>query len=496
MSLATLFNPRTIAVIGASDDPTRIGGMPLRFLRQHGYSGKIFPVNPKYREIAGLPCYPSLADIAERIDLALIGIPRQLVFDAFRQCARKGVPFAILYSAGYAETGEGGRREQEELRAFAREAGLRVVGPNCIGIINTLDRVATSFVSGLEMEQLIPGSIALITQSGGIGNCILTRAQDRSIGLSFFISSGNELDLEVADFIEWIVRDGRSKAIALLMEGLKNPGKFSLAADTALQAGIPIVALKVGRSEMGRRAAASHTGAISGADRLYEGLFRQKGICRVGDIDDLFEVTHLLARHPSSGKNRLAILSSSGGSGALLADLASDFNIQLPAPAAQTRQKLHDLIPAVAAIANPMDITTQFVNDPEAIARYIGAFAEDENFDLVLLNLTVSTSDRSLRVAEKISAVSPALPKPLIILWPVGELARPAFRCLEQAGIPLFFQPSRCLAAIGHLALFNVQKKLGLSPHSSVKRVRGAKAKPQKVLPCCGAAVSRKRQKE
>ena len=460
-SMDALFNPRTIAIIGASDDPTRIGGMPIRFLRQHGYTGKVFPVNPKYKEIAGLPCFPALADIPEPVDLALIGIPRQLVFEAIKGCAAKKVPFVILFSAGYAEMGEEGRKEQEELRKFVREVGVRVVGPNCIGIINTHDHVASSFTSGLEIESLIPGPVGLITQSGGIGNCILTRAHDRSIGLSFFISSGNELDLEVSDFVEHFLQDGRTRSIALLLESLKNPKNFSRAADRAFQAGKPIVALKVGRSEKGREAAASHTGAMSGADAIYDGFFRQKGVIRVFDIDELVEVANLFARYKPPAGDRVAILSSSGGSGALLADLASDYRLSLPRPSARTREELKDIAPAVASIANPMDITTQFMNDPEAISRYLKAFSEDENFDFLIITLTVSAPDRTLRVAERIASLAPSLPKPLIVCWPVGNMARPAFECLERAGVPLFFHPSHCLSAAGHFVRYGKLRKSG-----------------------------------
>ena len=455
-----LFNPRSIAVVGASDDLSRIGGLSIRFLHHHGYSGKIFPVNPKYKEIAGLPCFSTLTAIPEPVDLALIGIPRQLVLEAFQQCAQKRIPFVILFSAGYAEMGEEGRREQEELRRFAQQAGIRVVGPNCIGIINTHGRVATSFTSGLELESLIPGAIGLITQSGGIGNSIFTRASDRSIGLSCFISSGNELDLEVADFLEYFVQDEKTRSIALLLEDLKDPQKFILAAEKAFQKGKPIVALKVGRSEKGREAAASHTGAMSGPDAIYEALFKQKSISRVKDIDDLLEVAHLFARYELPAGDRVAVLSTSGGSGALLADLASDYQLRLPTPSVPTREKLHDLIPTVASITNPMDITTQFMNDPEAISRYLTAFAEDDNFDVLIINFTVSTLDRTLRVAERIAAISPHLPKPLVVCWPVGNMARQAFHCLERAGIPLFFHPSRCLSAVGHFTRYAIRQKM------------------------------------
>ncbi|HSR12990.1 MAG TPA: CoA-binding protein, partial [Thermodesulfobacteriota bacterium] len=419
---------------------------------------RIFPVNPKYREIAGMPCYGRLQDIAGDVDLALIGLPRNLVPEAFRACAEKQVPFVILFSAGYAEMGEAGRKEQDELRGFARAAGIRVVGPNCIGIVNTHGRVAASFTSGLEMETLIPGSIGLITQSGGVGNCFLTRANDRSIGLSYFISSGNELDLEVSDYLEHFIGDERTQSVALVLEDLKDPRRFAAAAEAALRAGKPIVALKVGRSEKGRQAAASHTGAMSGEDSVYEGLFRQKGVTRVFEVDDLIEVANLFSRHAPPRGNGVAVLTTSGGSGALMADLAADNGLFMPNPSAFTREALKDITPAASSIANPMDITTQFMNDPDVIGRYLEIFDRDESFDVLALTFTVA-SQRTLKVAEKIAEVHPSLGKPLVVCWPVGNTARPAFECLEKARVPLFFQPGRCMSALGHFARYGIRRK-------------------------------------
>jgi acetate---CoA ligase (ADP-forming) len=460
-SLHKLFNPDSIAVLGASEDLSRLGGLTLHFLLRHGYQGRLYPVNPKYQTIRGLPCYAAVTDIPDPVDLVLIGIPRAFVFEALQQCAVKRIPFAILFSAGYAELGPSGRMEQARLKDFARRAGIRIVGPNCIGIINPHDRVASSFVSGLETEKILPGGLALITQSGGIGNTLLTRAQDRSIGLSGFVSSGNELDLEAADFLEYFLEDPRTRAIAFLLEDLKDPRKFSRAAERARKAGKPLLALKVGRSEKGRLAASSHTGAISGADSFYEALFRQRGVCRVEAIDELFETGNLFVRFGKPKGTRAAVLSTSGGSGALLADLAADHGVELPLPSKRTRASLKDWTPAVAAIANPMDITTQFMSDPEAISVYLRAFAGDDRFDFLIVMLTFSSGDKSQGIAERIAAIVPSLQKPLIVCWPVGNIAERAFRTLEKAGVPLFFQPERCLSALGRFA------RSGRFPHPS-----------------------------
>lgn len=467
LDLNPLFYPRSIAVIGASPNESSLGSLPIRFLIRHGYEGNIFPVNPKYKEIMGFPCYASLKDIPAEVDLALIGIPRQFVLGALQICAEKGIPFVILFSAGFAEMGGEGKKGQEELKELVKNNNVRIVGPNCIGIINTHGKVAASFTSGLEMDFLLPGNIGLITQSGGIGNCILTRAYDRGIGLSYFISSGNEVDLEMTDFLEFFLRDEKTKSIAILLEDLKHPRRFLEVAEKALKVEKPIVALKVGRSEQGKQAASSHTGAMSGADEIYNGAFRQKGICRVYDLDELWEVANLFATYKLPKGNRVAILTTSGGSGAHLADLAADNQLSLPAPAATTKEKLNDLIPAVATINNPMDITTQFMNDPEAIARYLLAFDQDENYDLLVINFTVSSPARTRKVAERIAALKSSLSKPLIVCWPVGKMAQDAFHCLEKASIPLFFHPARCLSAIGHFVAYKKFHSLRYQPPGS-----------------------------
>jgi acetyltransferase len=208
---------------------------------------------------------------------------------------------------------------------------------------------------------------------------------------------------------------------------------------------------------------------MSAPDALYDGLFKQKGICRVFDIDDLLEVANLFTRYESPTGDRVAVLSSSGGAGALMGDLAFDAGLRLPGPSRKTLDQLSDLIPSVGAIANPMDITTQFMNDPEVIARYLQAFADDENFDVLILTLTISTPDKTLRIAERIATLSPSLPKPLVICWPAGIGTQQAFKCLEKARVPLFFHPARCMDAIGHFVRYGISKKKRQDTHNQIR---------------------------
>ncbi len=457
--MESLFNPRSIAVIGASTDAARIGAMPIRFLINAGYPGKIYPVNPRRSEIYGFPCYPSITSIPSKVDLVLMAIQKRFVPQALRDCASKNVPYVILFTAGYSETGPEGEKEQEELLRFAKKAKIRLVGPNCIGIVSMRNRLTASFLSGLGMPGLIPGPIALIAQSGGVCNAVLTKAADRFMGVGTLVSTGNELDLEAADFIDYFVDDPETRAIALLIESLKQPASFIRAADRAIQKKKPLVVLKVGRSAAGRKAAASHTGAMTGAYAVHRGLFRQKGICQVSTVDELLEVTYLLGRYGASGGHRLAVLSSSGGMGALMADLAAIKGLQLPSPTAETRLRLKDLVPQTGTMGNPMDTTSQYMNDADAFERYLQTFDKADNFDVLVVVLTLSPSEKTELLARSLVSIAKTLKKPLVVCWPVGFITHETFRHLQKGGVPLFFDPENCMSALTHFARYGSFRK-------------------------------------
>jgi acetate---CoA ligase (ADP-forming) len=471
-SMKRLFEPRSIAVIGASNDAARIGAMPIRFLMKSGYSGKIYPVNPKHEEIFGLRCYPSLAGILSEVDLVLMAIQKRFVPDALRDCASKKVPYVILFTAGYSETGQKGKKEQEDLLGFAQESKIRLIGPNCIGIVSLHNRLTASFLSGLDAPGLIPGPIAVITQSGGICNAILTKAADRLMGLGTLVSTGNELDMEAVDFIDYFIEDPGTSAIALLIESVKRPAIFIRAADRAIQKKKPLVVLKVGRSAAGSKAAASHTGAMTGSYAVHQGLFRQKGICQVSSVDELLEVTHLLSRYGARGGHRLAVLSSSGGMGALMADLAEIKGLHLPAPSAETCLRLKNLVPQTGSMGNPMDTTSQYMNDSDAFDRYLRAFNEADNCDVLVVVMTLSPSEKTGSLALSLVSTAETLTKPLVICWPVGFTTHETFRHIQKAGIPLFFDPERCISALAHFARYGVFRK-ECDPRTTVRSKSG-----------------------
>src|SRR3990170_9107411 len=260
-AIECLVRPRSIAIVGASDDFTKIGGRPIKYLLKHGYRGKIIPINPKYTEIAGFPCYPRVADVPGDVDQAMLIVANRLVFDVLEECAAKGVKAATIFSAGFAEAGEEGKMAQMRLRDFARERGVRLCGPNCIGVVNVNDGIFASFSLVGEKASLLPGKIGLISQSGSLAGSLVAGAQDRGIGFSYFVSSGNEADLEASDFVRYMIKDPAISVVAALIEGFRDGAKFKEVAEEALAAKKPLVVLKLGRYAKGRAAAASHTAA-------------------------------------------------------------------------------------------------------------------------------------------------------------------------------------------------------------------------------------------
>ncbi len=291
-----IFEPRSIAVLGASDDPKRFGGRALGNLLRWRYSGRLFPINPKYVEVSGLPCHPTLLEVPDEIDMAMMALPAEAVLPALRECVEKGVKLAIVVSSGFAEAGGQGRELQNEMTALARRSGMRILGPNSLGFLNVTASIAPALASALDLPDLWPGPVSLLSQSGAIGFAsVFSRGYENGIGFRYVFSTGNECDLDAASLLAYLVEDPSTRVIAALLEGIRDVRKFREAAAAAAVAGKPIVLLKVGRSDEGRRAAASHTAALAGADDVHDAVFRTHGVVRVDDLDDLWEVPGLFA---------------------------------------------------------------------------------------------------------------------------------------------------------------------------------------------------------
>ena len=330
-----LFAPASIALIGASADVGKHTSLPLRYLRKHGFTGKIFPVNPTHPEIFGERAYASAELIPERVDHAFIMLPARLVPEAVSQCAANGIRCATVLSAGFAEIGEAGLKLQQEIVARAQATGMRILGPNCLGVINTTQGVAISANELLETPELLKGHVSLLSQSGSLLGSLLSRGQSRGLGFAKMISVGNEADLGVGELGDLLVDDPDTQAILLFLETIRDPQRFSSMAWRAYAAGKPIIAFLLGRSPIGNQLAASHTGAIAGNTAAMEAFLHENGVIRVDLLETLIEMAPFVVGRKPGGTGKVSVMGTTGGGGALLVDNLGMRGISVAGPRPQ-----------------------------------------------------------------------------------------------------------------------------------------------------------------
>lgn len=462
------FKPKSIAVVGASENFSKIGGRPLKYLIKFNYQGKIFPVNPSYKSVGGFVCYPSLLDIPEKVDMALITIPAESVLKVIEQFREKNVKYAIVFSSGFAEVGSRGQKAQEELRRVGENMGIRFCGPNCAGVVNFVDQIPMAISSFLEAKSILPGDIGFITQSGAIGSSVVNRAQSMGIGFSYYISTGNEADLEISDFIDFMTHDPHTHVIMTYIEGIKDGARFLRSVDQAARGGKPIIVLKVGRSEAGRKAAASHTGSLAGSDVIYDAVFRQKGLVRVDDLDELFEVASVFSKCQLPKGEGLGIISTSGGAAALIADQCKDLNLKIADLSEETKEKLSEVLPPFATVSNPLDITAGIFHQPETLKKSLDLFSQDKAVALLLVAAVLTTGSTVERIARDSVEVSNSIEKPLVFLGTSGNLVNKAYEILEKSKVPFFRQIGNCLKSIKSLMRYReFLQRMDLEPEKS-----------------------------
>ena len=445
--LERLFAPRSIALVGIPRDLARPGARPLHFLRRHGYPGRLYPVNPGHRMIGDLPAYPTVDAVPEPPDVAWIGLPAGQAADAILACGRARIPFAVVLGAGFAETGEPGAVEQERLVECARQAGVRLLGPNTVGFVNAWDRVALTFSTVGKLDALAPGPVALLSQSGGLGGCLLDRAAARGLGVGLFVSTGNEADLSLADYLDWLVEDGRVRAIACLVEQVRQPDRVAAAVERAAARGIAVVALKLGASPTGSRAARSHTGSLAGGREAWRAWARSAGLLEVTELDHLVETAAHLARVPALEGPRMAMATSSGGVAVLLADALEPRGFTFAPLAEETVRRVGTLLPPYVTVANPLDITAGLPD--ETFGEVLAAVARDPGIDVVVVPLTMATAGGGAARASHVIKAARGSSKPLVVCWPGGRLVRKGVRAFDEARVPLFDTVSSCAAALG-----------------------------------------------
>lgn len=444
-AISRLLKPRSVAVIGASADAGKTAGRPVSYLVKHGFAGDIYPVNPKADRIGDLPCYPDIASLPAVPDVGIVLLGAERAHLAVRDLAARGTAAAIVLASGYTETGEEGARRQRQLIEAA--GSMRILGPNTIGLVNLTDNIVLSATGALEMDHFPVGSIGVVSQSGGILGSLLSRAAACGIGLSKLISTSNEVDLELADFIDHLADDEATRVIALYVETVRHPGKFRAAALKAARAGKRVVAFKIGRSEAGAKAAVSHTGALAGADRMYDALFRQTGVIRAQTFGDLLDIPAALSTGRVLRGRRVAILTSTGGAGTLVSDSLGVSGFDTPAPDPQTAAALRALQTGdhAALDRNPIDVTLAGLQ-PDLLRGAIKTLLASPSYDA----LTIIVGSSSLAMPELMAgAIQDCLPlsdKPVIAY--VSPHAPEIGALLTQRGVPAFSAAESCTVAL------------------------------------------------
>jgi acetyl coenzyme A synthetase (ADP forming)-like protein len=478
-SLEALFAPKSVAVIGASTKPDSLGRAVFKNILFHGYTGVVYPVNPKAKSILGVKAYPSVLDIPDEIDLAVIIVPALAVANVLEECGRKGVRAAIVISAGFKEIGEEGAQRERELQQIAQRYGIALLGPNCLGIINTDPTVSlnATFAPGMPRQ----GNIAFISQSGALGVAALEYAQRQKIGLSKFISIGNKADLHENHLLDYLKDDPLSDVILLYVEDLEDPQGFHrLATEITSERPkkIPILAIKSGRTLEGAKAATSHTGALAGSDEVYDSIFMQSGVLRVETIEELFDYAIAFAQQPlphltrslsasgeGQGEVKIAIVTNAGGAGILATDAAVRHGVQLAEFTEETVRKLRELLPPTVNVANPVDMTGE--PNEQRYETVVRTVLEDPNVAGVVViaapHILMSLENiarhivRAVHLTRSLSASGEGqgeVQKPVLACLMAVTDARPAIEILEEANIPHYSFPERAARALAAMARY------------------------------------------
>lgn len=465
-NLDSIFRPKSIAVIGASHDPQKFSGMIIPGMLQVGYKGKIYPVNPNRDEICGLKCYKSVSALPEAPELAVLAVPSARAKETLTECIAAGAKATVVVSADIEYETADPVREEIELVARAHQCGMRICGPNCEGAIYLAKGTWATFLSHPSPQQ---GDIALITHSGGVGEFVLHKMWERKIGVSGWVSPGNEIDLQMADYIEYFAKDDETKAISIFLETARNGPKFAKAARLAFEQHKPLVALKVGRTEKARVAAFTHTGAIAGKYGIYLGLFRQLGIVRAKNLQELADLPLALAWEPLPAGNRVAVVADSGGMATLLADAIDQEGLAMPELEPQTRENMAQVLPKKAKPGNPLDITALVgAKEVAPVLESLGNIVlDDKTCDILIFGISYWPETVYFDVLDALGRLyktAKDLSKPILTLF-TAISTKNHQELLSRASdlkLPIYLTPEGAVAGARALAEYGESRREGI----------------------------------
>jgi acetate---CoA ligase (ADP-forming) len=472
---ADFFWPKSIALVGASPDQHTIRGRLTHFIVKNKFPGKFYPVTPTHKEIDGSKTWPTITSIGAPIDLAVIAIPAKLVVDVVEECARCGVRNVMIIASGFAEEGGAASGLQEKLEDIARRTELRIAGPNCEGYFNVLADVAATFspvVENLAKEretvfELAPAKrVGIVSQSGGLGFALYSRGRAMGLSFSYVISSGNEVDLSTAHYLEYMVRDPNTQMVMLLCETIRDGERFRRAAIEAERLGKPIIVIKIGRSDAGARAAASHTASLTGSQMAYNAVFHRYGVIEASDLDEACAIAAIMVSCPLPKGRRVGIVTGSGGGGVLAADAFSSFGLSVPALADEVQKQIRPLIPPHASPQNPVDITAQGGQTGPVMMSCMEILDACDDVDMICVIVSTARENAVSLIPERIKAVMQRGRSPLLV-WTYTLPSAFARKTAAESGVVLLSDLSLLALALGKLADY-AEHRTKLAPEVQV----------------------------
>ncbi len=462
-ALNRVLGARSLAIIGASNDPKKRGCQAIRQLLSDGFAGRIFPINPKVPEILGLKAYSSVVDVEEAIDAALVCTPARLLPDILDQCGEKGIPGVVVLASGFAEAGPEGAKLADECLAAARRNNVRIIGPNTNGVFNLHNRMNLVGVQGVE-----PGGIGIVSQSGNMSLALITEAKRRGgLGFSTFVGVGNQLDVRFNEYLEYFGQDQNTKAAVLYVEGFQNGRRFLDVCREVTQKK-PVIIYKSGRTAAGQSAASSHTGALAASFALTRDLLRQVGATVVEQSDKILSVAEGLSKLPVTGGDRVAILTDGGGHGTITTDALVEHGLNLAQLSDETRARLADLLPASASLSNPVDVAGGTDENPARFADCAQAMLEDPGVDILMIigifggyamRFSESLLDIEIETSKRVAELAGRHGKPLIVQSVYGTLRPEPLEVLKDLGVPLFIWPETAVRCVAELVRYSKARR-------------------------------------
>ncbi|MBT5667474.1 MAG: acetate--CoA ligase family protein, partial [Rhodospirillaceae bacterium] len=452
-SLEPLFRPKTIAVLGASADPGKIGGRPVQLLKDFGFKGKILPVNPNYEEVQGLKAYASIKDIKEPVDQAIMAVPARMAVQVAEDCAAQGVKSIVAFTSGFAEMDADGEKAQIQLSELARDSGMRILGPNCLGVFSSQDASYSTFTASILDGRPKVGPVGIASQSGAFGSHCFVLARERGLGMRYWVTTGNECDIGFAECVQFLAEDEETKVILGYMEGCRDPERLYEALSLAHAKQKPVIIMKVGGSDVGAAAAASHTASLAGSDDAFDSIFDKFGVYRATTLREAIDISYACSFGVYPKTDRLGIVTISGGAGVVMADAAAEYGLNLAPMPTKVQKDLKELVP-FAGTRNPVDTTANFFNDWTVLTKFFEAMLEKGNYDAIASFFTyfAQSDAMSEKLMEAIRPIRKKYPDRLMALSIYGT--RENIAKLENEGILAFEDPHEVIQAIAALYRF------------------------------------------